>query len=217
MTVIPLTKTPIAHLQIEPGSVVKIPNLPWHEFENLLTEWGEKRAARIIYFQETLEIMVPLPEHEKSKHIITDIITTLLKKAEQEYESFGSTTFRKLGIVGLEPDACFYITNASRMIGRLRLEASDPPPDLAIEIDVTSRTSLEAYAALGVPELWIYDSQGLHIYLLENNTYQERDRSPIFPNLSLREIVTETIQQSWQIGYSRAIREFETKLTSEFP
>ena len=216
MTVLPLTKTPIAHLQIEPGSVVKIPNLSWSEFETLLDEWGEKRAARIIYFQETLEIMVPLPEHEKAKNVINAIIEILLRKADQDYESFGSTTFRKLRVVGLEPDACFYITNAARMIDRLELQANDPPPDLAIEIDVTSRTSLEAYTALGVPELWIYDSQGLKIYLLENSSYRECDRSPFFPNLPLREIIAETIKQSWKIGYSQAIKEFENITLPEF-
>ncbi len=215
MTVLPLTKTPIAHLQIEPGSVVKIPNLSWSEFETLLAEWGEKRAARIIYFQETLEIMVPLPEHEVSKEIIADLVKVLLKKNNQDYAAFGSTTFRKFRVVGLEPDACFYITNASRMIGCLRLEPDDPPPDLAIEIDVTSRTSLEAYTALGVPELWIYDSQGLKIYLLENSSYRECDRSPFFPNLPLREIIPQTITRSREIGYSQAIKEFENTILSE--
>lgn len=33
----------------------------------------------------------------------------------------------------------------------------DPPPDLAIEVDVTSKTGLDAYRALGVPELWRFE------------------------------------------------------------
>jgi len=215
MTVLPLTKTPIAHLQIEPGSVVKIPNLSWSEFETLLDEWGEKRAARIIYFQETLEIMVPLPEHEIAKDIIADLVKVLLKKNNQNYKSFGSTTFRKLGVVGLEPDACFYINNMTQILGHLRLQPNDPPPDLAIEIDVTSRTSLEAYAALGIPELWIYNSQGLKIYLLENNTYQERDRTPLFPNLPLRDIIPQIIKRSWEVGDYQALIEFESLVASQ--
>ncbi|MFP4296421.1 MAG: Uma2 family endonuclease [Spirulinaceae cyanobacterium] len=215
MTVIPLIKTPIAHLQIEPGSVVKIPNLSWSEFETLLAEWGEKRAAKIIYFQNTLEIMVPFPEHEIAKEIIADLVKVLLKKNNQNYKSFGSTTFRKLGIVGLEPDACFYITNVSQITGQLPIQPNDLPPDLAIEIDVTSRTSLEAYGTLGVPELWIYDSQGLKIYLLENNSYKERDRSPFFPNLPLRKIIPQTIKRSWEVGDYQALQEFESWITSQ--
>jgi Uma2 family endonuclease len=56
---------------------------------------------------------------------------------------------------GIEPDPCFYIQNEASVRGKKRLDLStDPPPDLAIEIDITSRTHPEIYAALGVPELW---------------------------------------------------------------
>jgi Uma2 family endonuclease len=73
------------------------------------------------------------------------------------YEPFGSTTFKRENTAGVEPDACFYIQNYQRMIGRRKLEPNDPPPDLAIETDVTSKTTLDAYVAIAVPELWIYD------------------------------------------------------------
>ena len=43
------------------------------------------------------------------------------------------------------------------MIGRRRLHPDDPPPDLAIETSVASKTKLDAYEAIAVPELWIFD------------------------------------------------------------
>lgn len=38
------------------------------------------------------------------------------------------------------------------MIGRRRIQPGDPPPDLAMETDVTSQTTLDAYQAIGFPE-----------------------------------------------------------------
>ena len=165
--IIPFVK-PISQINLAPGSTVTIPNVSWQEFESILQQLGEHRSARLNYSKGILEIMVPLPEHEKTKELIADIVKTLLKKTGRKYEPFGSTTFRKEGIAGVEPDACFYIKNYQQMIGRRRLQTDDPPPDLAIEIDVTSKTTIAAYEAIKVPEVWIYDSRKLTIYLLRN-------------------------------------------------
>ncbi len=135
-------------MQLAPGSIVTIPDVSWEEFESILRELREKRSARIAYSKGKLEIMVPLPEHEKPKDLISDIIKILLKKTGKRYEAFGSTTFKQENIAGIEPDACFYIQNYQLMITRRRLESNDPPPDLAIEIDVTSKTTLDAYQAM---------------------------------------------------------------------
>ena len=57
----------------------------------------------------------------------------------------------------------FFIENYQTVIGKNRLDLTiDLPPALAIESDYTSKTKLEAYIALKVPELWIYD-RGLKI------------------------------------------------------
>ena len=153
---IPVLK-PISHIKLAPGSAITIPDMSWQEFEAILQELGEKRSARVAYSQGTLEIMAPLPEHEKPKDIISDIVKILLKASKRKYEPFGSTTFKQKGIAGVEPDACFYIKNYQIMIGRRRLQANDPPPDLAIETDVTSKTTIDAYEGIGVPEVWVYD------------------------------------------------------------
>lgn len=155
MTVVSPVVKPISQMQLAPGSAVTIPDVSWLEFESILQEMGEKRSARIAYSKGTLEIMVPLPEHERPKDLISDIIKILLKKTGRRYEPFGSTSFKRKSTAGIEPDACFYIQNYQRMIGHRRIEPNHPPPDLAIEIDVTSKTTLDAYEAIAVPELWI--------------------------------------------------------------
>ncbi len=209
MTAVSLVVKPVSQMRLAPGSTVNIEDISWEEFESILQELGEKRSLRVAYSKSTLEIMVPLPEHEKSKDLISDIVKILLKIAGKSYEPFGSTTFKRENIAGVEPDACFYIQNYQRMIGRRKLEPNDPPPDLAIETDVTSKTTLDAYEAIAVPELWIYDSKRLRIYLLRDGHYIESDNSPNFPNIPLTKIIAVTVERAWQVGTVQALKEFE--------
>lgn len=199
----------VSQMQLSPGSIVTIPNVSWQEFELILQELGEKRSARIAYSNCILEIMVPLPEPERPKDLISDLVKVLLKKAGRRYEPFGSTTFKEQNIAGVEPDACFYIQNYQKMIGRRRIELNDPPPDLAIEIDVTSKTTLDAYEAIAVPELWIYSNSQLTIYLLVEGKYTQSNSSPTFPNFPLLQLIPTTIERSWQVGSVQAVEEFE--------
>ncbi|MBD2103583.1 Uma2 family endonuclease [Leptolyngbya sp. FACHB-261] len=209
---LPIVK-PVSRMRLAPGSAVTIPDVSWQEFEAILQELGERRAARVAYSQGTLEIMVPLPEHERPKDLISDIVKSLLKLANKGYEPFGSTTFKREGTAGVEPDACFYIQNYQRMIGRRRLQSDDPPPDLAIETDVTSRTTLDAYTAIGVPEVWIYSAGKLIIYLLQNEIYVESATSPNFPNIPVTQLTPIAVERTWQVGSVQALEEFEAAVT----
>ncbi|BAY11144.1 Uma2 family endonuclease [Calothrix sp. NIES-2098] len=216
MTAVSPVVKPVSLMRLAPGSVVTIDDVSWEEFESILQELGQKRSLRVAYSNSTLEIMVPLPEHEKPKDLISDIVKILLKKLGKRYEPFGSTTFKRENSAGVEPDACFYIENYQRMIGKRRLEPDDPPPDLAIETDVTSKTTLDAYEAIAVPELWIYNGKNLSIYLLQDGRYIQFDRSPTFPNIPLTQIIPATVERAWQIGSVQAIEEFENEINSTY-
>lgn len=209
--VIPVVK-PVSQMQLAPGSTVTIPDVSWSEFEAILEELGHKRRARVAYSQDTLEIMVPLPEHEIPRDLLSDIVKILLKVKGIRYQPFGSTTFKKPRKAGVEPDACFYIQNYQRMIGRRRLEPDDPPPDLAIQADVTSKTKLDAYRAIGVPELWVYDSGRLKIYVLNEGIYLSSDISPLFEDIPIKEIIPRFVERAWQVGNLQALEEFEVAI-----
>ncbi|MBW4671031.1 MAG: Uma2 family endonuclease [Cyanomargarita calcarea GSE-NOS-MK-12-04C] len=209
---IPVVK-PISKIHLAPGSLVTISDVTWQEFESILQELGNKRAARVAYSEGRLEIMVPLPEHEIPRDLISDIVKTLLRAKKIRYQPFGSTTFKREGAAGVEPDACFYIKNYQMMIGRRRLQANDPPPDLAIEADVTSKTTIDAYLAIGVPEVWIYDDGNFTISLLQNNKYIKSDTSPNFPDVNIRKIITDTVERAWVVGNLQALEELESSLT----
>lgn len=212
MTAVSPVVKPVSQIQLAPGSVVTVPGVSWEEFEILLQELGQKRAARVAYSNGILEIMVPLPEHEVPRDLISDMVKTLLRAKGIRFQPFGSTTFKGKNTAGIEPDACFYIQNYQQMIGRRRLEPDDPPPDLAIETDVTSKTTLDAYTAIAVPELWIYQPGKLTIYLFQDQKYVESDRSPIFAEIPLTQIIPTTVERAWQVGNLQALEEFEAAI-----
>ncbi len=214
MTSLSVSK-PISQLQLAPGSKVTIPEVSWAEFEAILQELGERRAARIAYSLNRLEIMVPLPEHELPTDLISDIVKLLLRTTDRRYQPFGSTTFKQQGIAGVEPDACFYIQNYERIIGRRKLQPGDPPPDLAIETDVTSATAIAAYRAIAVPEVWIYAAGRLQIYLLLAGDYVQSETSPLFPGLPIAAWVEQAISRAWEAGSLQALEELEASLRKQ--
>ncbi|MDJ1183995.1 Uma2 family endonuclease [Roseofilum casamattae] len=192
-----------------PGERVILHNISWSEFEDLLPELDEYRATRLAYDNGRLEIMVPLPEHEHGKEIIGDLLKVLLEELDIEFCSLGSTTFKKSELKGIEPDQCFYIANEAAIRGKNRLDLNiDPPPDLVLEIEITSRTHPEIYAELGVPELWRFTRGKLQINVLENGQYREVAESPTFPGLPLPEILAKYLAQSKLEGRNRAVKQF---------
>jgi Uma2 family endonuclease len=107
---------PIKTIELSPGSHVLILEVTWEQYEELLVELGEERQVpRINYCNEILEIMSPLPAHERPHRIIAYIVTNILDAQDRVWEDFGSTTFKKLNKAGLEPDTCFYIQNAEQV------------------------------------------------------------------------------------------------------
>jgi Uma2 family endonuclease len=207
---------PIKTLNLSPGSHILINEVTWQDYENLLDELGEARHnPRINYYHGTLELMSPLPAHERPNRIIAYIVTAILDAQNRDWEDFGSTTFKKAKEVGLEPDTCFYIKNATQVRSNLRVDMNvDPPPDLAIESDVTSKTTLEAYAILGVTEVWIYENNKLQIFVLQNKVYLKTINSLIFPNFNLVETIPKLVKQAFEKGTSQMLREFRLSLTT---
>ncbi|HBY78532.1 MAG TPA: hypothetical protein DEG47_16345, partial [Cyanobacteria bacterium UBA11148] len=149
----------LKRITVPPGQRVLLSDISWQEFETILEDLGEHRASRVVYDNGILEIMTPLPEHETGKVLIGDLVKALLEEMDIEFWSLGSTTFKNQEMLkGIEPDDCFYIQNEAAVRGKNTLDLTvDPPPDLALEIDVTSRTNSSVYEALGVPELWRFE------------------------------------------------------------
>lgn len=204
----------LRQLVVQPGQRIQLQDVNWAEFEAILAELGDRRSNRIAYFQDILEIYMPLPEHEVDSELIGDLVKIILEELDINNECFGSTTFKRKNMkAGVEPDQSFYIENYALMIGKRRIDLTiDPPPDLAIEIDVTSITSVEAYQALGVPELWRFEEGQLSISQLQNGVYQDSPTSAHFPQFDLAQLVEQMITQAQIEGRSRTLKAFRQRV-----
>ena len=200
----------LKQIRVLPGQRIVLEDISWQVFEAILNELGEHSGSRVAYSQGKLEIMTPLPEHERAKVIIGDLVKALLDELNLNWESLGSTTFKREDMTaGIEPDDCFYIQNHRLMIGRDRIDLTvDPPPDLVIEIDVTSKTQISAYKALKVPEIWRYENGNLEINLLQCEQYVKSQTSRTFPNFPVIEVIPQFIEMASKTGTSPALKGF---------
>ena len=173
------------------GHVV-LHNIAWSTYEAIVAE-NRNPGTRFTYDRGMLEIMSPSEEHERFKRLIGRMIETMTEELEIPIRSAGSTTWKsEIREQGLEPDECYYVANESRVRGRREVDlAVDPPPDLAIEVEITSSwiDKVPIYAGLGIPEVWRYDGKTLQVEQLQpDGTYARQDQSSAFPFLPLAEI-----------------------------
>ena len=190
---------------------VVLRNISWQTFETMLAEMGNDRASRMAYDRGTLEIMAPLLPHEYWNRLIERLIFVLGEELNLEIFPTGSTTLKREDLRrGAEPDSSYYIRNEARVRNKTEINLNnDPPPDLVVEVDLTSSSldRFQIYASLGVPELWRYDEGVLNIYQLQQGEYVEFNNSPTFAQLPLIEI-PRFLEESQRIGVMGMTRTF---------
>lgn len=206
-------------IDLPSGAEVVLRHQTWLDYQALLASRQDKAAIKISFDATTHEIriMAPLPEHGNKSDTLSDLVKSLLRHLKQDWASFDLITLKRFEQKGLEPDTCFYIQNREAILGKERIDLeNDPPPDLALEIDLTSSTKPEDYEAIGVPELWIYRNQTLNIYLFDGQQYQESLKSLLFPKVPVKELVPVYVERAWNAGSSVALREFDHILQEQY-
>lgn len=190
---------------------VVIRNVDWETYERLLADNENSSVPHLNYDCGELEIMSPLPEREKAKRAIESLVDILALELGISIASFGSTTFRREDLQrGFEADSSFYIQNERRVRGKVSLDLTvDPPPDLVIEIDITSPSldKFPIYAQMGVVEVWRYDGTRLEIRLLDRDRYAESEESRALPGVAadaVSRLIEETKRLS-PIGWLRRV------------
>jgi len=139
--------------------------------------------------------------------VIADIVKVLLDYQGREYDAFTPITMQLLEESGIEPDYCFYIDNWEAVSDKDRIDwRSDPPPDLVIEIDVTSYTDVNDYLTYTVPEVWLIRGDRLESYSLQSAQYSLEQNSKYFPLIDLPAIVQFAFQIAYERNTSAAIR-----------
>lgn len=207
---------------------VVLPDVSWQQFEQLLAELGNSRTTRLTYWRSKLEMMTPLPEHERCRKLIDSLILSLVGELGWSIAAIAPVLLTAPELrCGTEPDACYYLTtpappqvptepdvfDAAGMPIALMFPP-DPPPDLLVEVAMTksSLNKLTIYANLGIPEVWRYITQPgdevlkgeLLIYQLQDHEYVEAPNSKIFPFLPAQR-VREFLEQSEVLGLAKAL------------
>lgn len=195
---------------INPSSLMVLRGINWSTYQALIHDLESEPSKRLTYDQGVLEIMVPLPPHERYKSLMGRIVEVTTEETATEIASLGSTTWSREDLQkGLEADECFYIQNELAVRGKEAIDLTvDPPPDLAIEVDHTqsSLNRLEIYAAIGVPEVWRFDGETLTLYRLINGQYQPQEASTVLPLLNRADIL-QFLQKSQTMGETSWARE----------
>ena len=172
---------------------VYLTGVSYATYEALVTEVGDRRKLRFTYYHGGLEIMSPLQRHERAKTLFGRMIEALTEELGIPVMSCGSTTFKdELRDCGLEPDECYYVLHEADVRGRTIKLGEDPPPDLALEVDITASVieRLPVYAALGFPEIWQYIDGEIVIHQLQpSGIYAVVQQSRALPMVSVQKLV----------------------------
>lgn len=165
----------------------------WDDYESMLRIVGD-RPIRVTYDQGEMEVFMPSFGHEDDAHLLGRMVETLSDELGIAMKAGRTTTHRRRDLDrGTEPDQCYWFGDHARhMIGKRQLDLNvDPPPDLVVEVDVTSSSLLRLpiFAAMGIPEVWRLIGQRLEfLHLQPDGTYQARDSSRNFPTVPVAAI-----------------------------
>ncbi len=177
------------------GQRLLLDNVSWRDYTRLLRVFAEHPSFRLAYDRGRLEIVSPLPEHEMDVDFLGVLVRSLTEELGWPIKAGGSMTMRRRRKQrGIEPDRCYWIANEPVMRGKRTFDPRiDPPPDLAIEVDVTSSSlnRMGIYAALGVPEVWRLDAPALTFHALgAKRKYTAIPQSLAFPSVTPADLMS---------------------------
>ncbi len=209
--------TAVDFLAGESGRTILLNDVSWDKYEMFLKDFEERAGWRLAYDGGRLEIMPPTPEHEEYSFSFHDFIRAYCDEFDINLEGRRSTTFRRKFLEkGVEPDECYYIQSAEKIAGKQLPTKDFPLPDIAVEIDVTTESldKFPIYAALQVPEIWIYDGEMVSFYELEAESYHQIPNSRALPLLSAEKL-TGFLKMSRTNGQTSALKSFRAWLKEQ--
>ena len=179
-------------IQLPLGTIVRFPGT-WKDYQALGKLLGESPLPKVKYRTGEILLMSPIsPAHGRKAALVAKIIDAVLSYLDKPNESFTPITIKLPEISGFEPDYCFYIDNYEFAVGRDCIDwETDPPPDLAVEVDVTSYTDIADYLPYRIPEVWLIKGEGLIInqYQEDSQVYIEVEESMYFPSINIKQAI----------------------------
>lgn len=203
---------------IQPKQKFLLTDISWEAYETI-QKTLRNRAVRITYDRGNLELLSPSYRHQRYKTLMGRFVNIIAEEKNIPLINGGSSSFKRPDLErGLEPDECFYIQNASAIVGKEEIDLTcDPPPDLAIEINISnsSLNRISIYAALGIPEVWSYDGIALKVFLLEDADQKSLKRRRTFPFLPLPEFIL-FLRQAEMTDDTTLFRSFRDWVKTDF-
>lgn len=175
-----------------------LPGVGWDQYVAVNDILADRPGVRMIYLDGSLTFLTLSRRHDWHSDFLDAIVKAVASVCGIEWEVAGSATFRRDLDAGLEADRAYYFgPNAEVMAGPVNVNlATQPPPDLAIEVEV-SRSAVKAlaiYARMGVPEVWRLDvGRGTLAFLArdEAGVYQPVARSKNLPALAPDDVLSQ--------------------------
>jgi Uma2 family endonuclease len=200
----PAVNTPVQHIVLE--------HVSWETYESLLADYVDQSVPHFTYDRGKLEIVSPSTPHEKDNRTLAMAVEVVAETWSVNLVNVGSMTFRRQDLLkGFEPDTSFYIQHEEQIRNRPQIQLPvDPPPDLLIEIEVTSPAiaKLPIYAEVGIPEVWRISGDRVTILTLRSGQYHEDSVSLALPPID-SDVASRFLEQSRdlpRIEWIRAVR-----------
>ena len=193
------TATETAAIPFEGEHRIVLRGVGWKGYRSLQKLIGDQ-PIRLTYDRGDVELMSPLPKHERKKSLLGQFVRILARELHIPVMPMGSATFSRQDVDrGLEADESFYLGDLERVRDPDHIDLDiDPPPDLAIEIEIT-RSALDRmgiYGALRVPELWRFNGRTLRVMLRQDDgSYRQSKQSAAFPDVPLDELARFAIRE----------------------
>ena len=182
---------------IEPASIpgeqrFLLNGVAWETYCALIDDEG-LAAVRLTYDNGALELMSPSETHEYYVHLLRRFVEAMTEELGIKIRGSRSTTLRREMLKrGLEADESYYIQNEAAVRGNRKFDFDvDPPPDLAIEVEITKSIldKIDVYRALKIPEIWRFNGKRLIALVLnDDEQYVEQETSAAFPGLALKSL-----------------------------
>lgn len=130
---------------------------PWQFYLQLEAKL-EGSSSRVSYLKGRLDIMTLSIDHERIKGNLSHLIASHCLDEGIEFSTQGSATLRIPRDRGKEPDDSF-------VFGELKKSR----PDMVLEVVIPSGAidKLEFYAPFRIPEVWVWESAGLSVFILD--------------------------------------------------
>jgi Uma2 family endonuclease len=114
-------------------------NVRWDTFVEL-SEHRRGSVPRMTFDEGVLELMSPRRQHENIGRLIGRLVETYTEVLNIEIQTVASTTFKRKDLQkAFEADESYYIEHAEQIRPKEEVDLTiDPPPDLVIEVEITS-------------------------------------------------------------------------------